>query len=175
MKKILVVLVGIVAVIAIMGMVIPQDFRVEREVVINKPKDFVFSQLKMLKNHDQWSPWAKKDPNMLKEYRGKDGTVGFVSAWSGNKEVGVGEQQIIYIAEGQKIELELRFKKPMEDTSRAYLITEAVDEQQTKVRWGMTGKSPFPGNIICALIGMQNKLGNDFETGLNNLKNVLEQ
>lgn len=169
------VLVGIVAVIAAAGMVIPQEFRVEREIVINKPKDFVFSQLKMVKNHDQWSPWAKKDPNMLKEYRGKDGTVGFVAAWSGNKEVGVGEQQIMYIAEGQKIELELRFKKPMESTSRAYFIIEAVDGQQTKVRWGMTGKSPFPGNVICAVIGMQDKLGKDFETGLSNLKNVLEQ
>jgi len=175
MKKILYILFGIVAVIAGAGMMIPQDFRVEREIIINKPKDYVFSQLKMVKNHDQWSPWAKKDPNMLKEYHGKDGTVGFIAAWSGNKEVGVGEQQITYIAEGQKIELELRFKKPMEDTSRAYLITEAQNDQQTKVRWGMTGKSPFPGNIICAVIGMQDKLGKDFETGLSNLKNVLEQ
>lgn len=175
MKKILLILAVLIGAVFVIGNVLPQDFRVEREIVINKPRDFVFGQLKMLKNHGQWSPWEKKDPNMRKEYRGKDGTIGFVVAWAGNKEVGVGEQEITFIDEGEKIETELRFKEPMEDTSRAYLITETVGENQTKVIWGMTGKTPFPGNIICALMKMQEKLGADFEEGLNSLKAVLEK
>lgn len=175
MKKILAAVLGLAAIVLIAGMIVPADFRVEREIVINKPNDFVFNQLKLLKNHNQWSPWAKKDPNMTMQYDGIDGTVGFVTAWSGNKEVGIGQQRIMFIEEGKKIETELYFKEPMEDTCRAYFMTESTADNQTRVRWGMTGNTPFPGNLICLLMNMQDKLGKDFEEGLNNLKVVLEK
>ena len=175
MKKILIVLFVLVGLVVVVGLVAPKDFHVEREVIINKPKDVVFFQLKYVKNHNQWSPWVKKDPNIVQEYKGTDGTVGFISSWSGNDQVGVGEQEITRIVEGEKIEFELRFKKPMEDTSQAYLITESVGENQTKVRWGMTGKSPFPGNVVCLLMNMKDKIGQEFQNGLNDLKSILEK
>lgn len=34
------------------------------------------------------------DPNMEKEFKGTDGTVGFIYGWNGNKEGGEGEQEI---------------------------------------------------------------------------------
>src|SRR5678815_5858519 len=89
------VVVGVVVVgIAILGFVAPTDLNVEREVVINRPKDDVFNDLRLMKSHDSWSPWMRKDPNIVKQYTGADGTVGFVQSWSGNNEVGVGEQEI---------------------------------------------------------------------------------
>jgi len=169
-------IVGIaVLVIAVLASMAPTDLYVERQVLIEKPKDVVFSELKLVKNHDLWSPWFKKDPNLVKEYKGEDGTVGFVSAWSGNDEVGVGEQEIKSIKEGERIDYELRFMKPMEDTSAAWLITEALDENQTKVKWGMRGKTPFPGNVICMVMNMRQKLAADFDEGLGMLKKHLEQ
>jgi hypothetical protein len=179
MRKILVgvgvVAVLLVATIAVLGAIAPTDLHVEREVVIDKPKDVVFEDLKYVKNHERWSPWFKRDPNLVKAYRGEDGTVGFVNSWSGNDQVGVGEQEIKKIAEGERIDYELRFKKPMEDTSKAYLITEAVGENQTKVKWGMQGKTPFPGNVICMLMNMKQSLAKDFDEGLGMLKTELEK
>lgn len=35
------------------------------------------------------------DPNMRKNFKGTDGTVGFCYAWDGNKKAGKGEQEII--------------------------------------------------------------------------------
>jgi hypothetical protein len=178
-KKILISLGAIVGVavlvIAVLASMAPTDLYVEREVLIEKPKDVVFSDLKLAKNHDHWSPWSKKDPNMVKEYQGEDGTVGFISAWSGNDEVGVGELEIKSIKEGERIDYELRFKKPMEDTSAVWLNTEALDTNQTKVKWGMRGKTPFPGNVICMVMNMKQKLAADLDDGLSMLKKRLEQ
>ena len=178
-KKILIgagiVAVLLIATIAVLGAIAPTDLHVEREVVIDQPKEVVFEDLKYFKNHDRWSPWFKRDPNMQKEYKGEDGTVGFVCSWSGNDQVGVGEQEVTKIAEGERIDFELRFKKPMEDTSTGYLITEAVGENQTKVKWGMQGKTPFPGNVICMLMNMRQTLAKDFDEGLGMLKDELEK
>lgn len=178
MKKVLISLGAVVAVIVlvivVLGAIAPTDLHVEREVVIDKPKDVVFGELKQVKNHEHWSPWYKLDPEIKKEYRGEDGTVGFVSGWSGNDKVGVGEMEVKKITEGERIDFELRFKKPMEDTSAAYLVTEAIGENQTKVKWGMQGKTPFPGSVICMVFNMRETLAGQFDNGLGMLKKRLE-
>ena len=165
----------LVGTIAVLGAIAPTDLHVEREILIYKPNEVVFEDLKYLKNHDRWSPWFKRDPNIVKEYKGEDGTVGFISSWSGNDQVGVGEEEITKIAEGERIDYELRFKKPMEDTSTAYLITEALTDDQTKVKWGMRGRTPFPGNVICMVMNMKQTLAKDFDEGLAMLKADLEK
>ena len=164
----------LVAAVAVLGMIAPTELHVEREVLINQPKNVVFEELKQMKNHDVWSPWFKRDPNLVKKYRGTDGTVGFVSSWSGNEEVGVGEQEITKIAEGERLDYELRFEEPFEDTNTAYLITEENGKAQTKVRWGLDGKLLFPGNIMCMLMNMKAKLAADFDEGLAGLKEHME-
>ncbi len=175
MKKILIGLAILIGIFFLLGLVAPKDFVIEREVVINKPKEQVFNYLRLMKNNQNWSPWSKMDPQMIIEEKGEDGTIGYIYSWSGNKQVGIGEQEIKNIVEGERIDLELRFKEPMEDTSAAYFITEAVDENQTKVKWGMVGKWNFPGNVICMILDMKSKLGEQFQDGLNSLKVVLER
>ncbi len=174
-KKILLGLGVILGLILSIGFVAPKDFVIERAIVINKPKALVFAEIKQLKKHNDWSPWAKLDRNMKVEFRGTDGTVGFVSAWSGNSEVGVGEQEIKAIVEGQKIELALRFKEPMEDSSQVFLTTESLDANQTKVKWTMKGVGKFPFNIVCFFMGMNSKMEKDFDDGLSSLKALLEK
>jgi hypothetical protein len=76
----------------------------------SKTLESVFSYLKLLKNQDNFSVWAKMDPTMTKTFKGNDGQVGFVSAWdSPMKNVGSGEQEILEIEENVKIVSELRF------------------------------------------------------------------
>lgn len=175
MKKILIsiglVLLGLVG----FGMTLPTEMNLEKEIVINKPKDLVFAELKTFKNHSYWSPWAKKDPNMKQEFKGTDGTVGFISSWDGNKDVGTGEEEIKNIVEGERIDVELRFKKPWEDTSKAYFVTIPAGDNMTTVKWGFNGNSPFPFNLICYLTNMKDQLGNEFYLGLVGLKEYIEK
>ncbi len=113
------------------------------------------------------------DPNMKKDFRGTDGTVGFVYAWDGNKNAGKGEQEIKNITEGERVDVEVRFEKPFEGIATAPIITEAVSENQTKVKWGMKGKSKYPMNFMNLF--MNNMLGKDLETSLTTLKSILEK
>ena len=111
---------------------------------------------------------------MKKEYKGTDGTVGFVSRWdSENNEVGKGEQQITNIEEGKRIDLGLHFIRPMESKAAAYMTTEPARSGTTKLSWAMEGRTPYPMNLMNLFIdGM---LGKDMETSLTTLKTVLEK
>jgi hypothetical protein len=171
LKHILLGLVMLVALALITGLFIDNDYAVEREVTISKPKDLVFSYVKSLKNQNDYGVWSLGEPTMKKEYRGTDGTVGFVSAWEGEK-MGKGEQEIKGIQEGQHIDYELRFLEPMPAVAKAQMSTEAVADQQTRVKWGFAGNNPYPKNLMNGL--MKWKLGNDLQEGLNNLKGILE-
>src|SRR3546814_805998 len=109
------------------------------------------------------------DPNAVTTASGTDGTVGFVYAWDGKK-IGKGEQEITNIVEGERMDTQLRFKEPFESEASCYLLTEAQGESQTVVKWGISGKSPYPFNLMSLFFDM----GNDFEEGLQGLKTILE-
>ena len=168
------VILGIVLLIIILGIIAPNAYEVNREIVINKPLTEVFTYLKSLKNQDNWSPWAAKDPNMKKTFTGNDGEVGCVSAWEGNKDVGSGEQELMNIIENVVIESQLRFLKPFKSTSDAYLKVNKADGG-TKVTWGFTGKNKFPISIMMLFMNMDKTVGKDFEEGLEKLKSILEK
>jgi Polyketide cyclase / dehydrase and lipid transport len=153
-----------------------KNYSVEREIVINKPKQQVFDYVKYLKNQNNYSKWATLDKNMKTSFKGTDGTVGFVSAWdSENSELGTGEQEITKISDGDRIDYELRFIKPFEGISPAYMSTESVSDSVTKIKWGMSGTMAYPTNIAMWFMDMKKMIGDDFDTGLTSLKGILEK
>lgn len=172
---ILYIILGIIAALLIAGLFIPKGMKATREIIINKPNAEVFNYIKQLKNQDNYSKWGSMDPNMKKEYRGTDATVGFVSAWEGNKKVGAGEQEITGIEEGRKLSTELRFIKPFKSVARSAMTTEALSDNSTKVSWGFEGQMNYPMNIMKLFMNMEKSIGNDFSTGLSNLKSLLEK
>ena len=179
LKKILLAIAALailgIAVIAVAAIVTPTECKVEREITINRPQADVFEYVKKLKHQNNWGPWFKKDPAMKQEFRGNDGFVGFVSSWkSENADVGAGEQEIVRIVEGQRIDTQLRFKEPMESTADAHLVTEATGPATTKVKWGFTTSMPRPMNVMMLAVDMDALIGKDFQEGLDNLKQILE-
>lgn len=172
---ILLVIAGIIGLVLLLAAVTSKDLNVKRTITIARPLAQVFDYIKHLKNQDNFSKWASMDPNMKKEYRGTDATPGFVSAWEGNKKVGKGEQEILKITEGERVDFELRFIKPWPSTSQAYMTTTDAGNGQTTVSWGFDSKMKYPMNIMKLLMNMEKMLGKDFETGLSNLKTILEK
>ncbi len=175
MYILLYIVVSIVVLILILSLIAPKTYNVFRTVEIAKSKPEVFQYLKSLKKMDEWSPWAKKDPNMEKRFTGIDGEVGCTSYWNGNKEVGEGEQEIKNIVNGERIESELRFLKPFKSTSDCYLQVDDANNGNTKVTWGFSGKHKFPMSIMMLFMSMDKAVGKDFETGLASLKDNLEK
>lgn len=176
LKKVFFFLLALVGILLVVAAFLKKDFAVEREIVINQPKDSVYKYIKFAKNQDYFSVWNKMDPNMKKHESGTDGTIGYISGWeSTNENVGTGEMEIIKLDEGHRVDYELRFKKPMEATNYAYITTEAFSPTQTKVKWGFTGKSPWPFNIFMAAMNMEEVVGKDLQGGLENLKTLMEK
>ncbi|RYY34231.1 MAG: polyketide cyclase [Sphingobacteriaceae bacterium] len=176
LKGILIAVAAIIVLVLIAALFVKGEFDVTRNVVINKPKSEVYDYVKYLKNQNEFSKWARMDPNMKKEYRGTDGTVGFVSAWEGKADsVGKGEQEIKGIEPGKRIDYEIRFIKPMEAIAPAYIALDSVGVSQTKVTWNFHEKMNYPMNIVCAFMDIEDMIGADLQTGLNNLKGILEK
>lgn len=173
LKKVLLVILIIIAIPLIIAIFVKKEYSVEREVVINKPQQEVFNYIRLVKNQENFSVWAMADPNMKTDLKGTDGTVGFIYAWDGNNDVGKGEIEIKNIIENERLDMELRFIKPMEGKGDAFISTEAASPTSTKVKWHMQGESSYPMNFMNLFI--DGILGSDLQTSLDNLKNVMEK
>jgi uncharacterized protein YndB with AHSA1/START domain len=174
-KKTIGALIGIILLLLIVAIFVNKEYSVERKVTIQQPKNLVFNYIKFLKNQDEFSVWMQIDPNIKKEYIGTDGSVGFISSWnSEHKDVGRGEQEIVKIIEGERIEYELRFYEPWESTSPALMTTEIIDENTTLVRWSFYGKMNYPMNLLLLFMNMEEMIGSQLQEGLNSLKDILE-
>lgn len=170
--KILIGILIIIAIPLIMAIFMKKEYAVEREITISKPQQEIFNYIKYLKNQDYYSEWVMMDPNMKKMFRGTDGTAGFVYGWNGNDKAGKGEQEITRIIEGQGINTEVRFEKPMQGIAYATINATAVTANQAKVSWKVTGSITYPCNFMNLFIdGM---MGKDIEKSLANLKDILE-
>ncbi|NNL80663.1 MAG: SRPBCC family protein [Flavobacteriaceae bacterium] len=167
------ILVIIIAIVVILGLFAPKRYDVKRSILVAAPIDKVYNYLKFLKNQDEWSPWKQRDPNMEQEFSGTDGEIGFIARWSGNKEVGEGEQELKHLSENESILTELRFFKPWKSQSDGYFRFKERDNQ-TRVTWGFNGKNKFPINIFMLFYNMEKAVGKDFDEGLSNLKQILE-
>jgi hypothetical protein len=169
-------LAGIIVLFLIIGFFVKKDYSVGKEVVINKSKAVVFDYLRLLRNQNKFSVWGSMDPNMKTEFRGTDGTEGFVSAWDSDvKNVGKGEQEILKIVDGERLDYEIRFLKPFKSTSWAYITTTTVDDNRTRVHWEFNGKMKYPSNLMLVFMNMEKMVGSDLDKGLQNLKTILEK
>lgn len=166
---------GIIVLVLLIGLLTPGQVSIEDTIIINQPVDKVFDYIRHIKNQDNYSTWNMMDPDMKKEYSGTDGEVGFIYKWDSNKEknVGAGEQEIKAIVPLKSLDMELRFKRPMEDVAQSKFTTEAVGPNQTKVMWGFYSKMKFPMTIMKPLLtGMLRKA---LVQGLQKLKTELEK
>jgi hypothetical protein len=158
----------IVAIPLILALFVSKDFHSEREIVIEKPVEEVYNYIRYVKNQDNFGTWQLSDPDMKTQAEGIDGEIGFKYRWEGKK-TGKGSQTIINLVNNQKVETELDFG--FGDPAKSYFLTEEVSSNQTKVIWGISGRTPYPWNLVSLFYDM----GNDFEKGLLNLKNLLEK
>jgi hypothetical protein len=174
LKKILYAIGALVALILIVAAIMPKDLNLESEVIIAKPKQVVFDYVKILDNQKYYSKLVMLDHNVKMSMTGTDGTVGAISAWeSSMDDVGVGEQEIKTIVDGERIEYELRFKKPFEATDSAYTTFEAIDSTHTKVINGFRSKMPFPMNLMMPMV--RKMLTTDMAINMKNLNEQLSK
>ncbi|MCW3088562.1 MAG: polyketide cyclase, partial [Sediminibacterium sp.] len=162
----------LIILLLIVAAFVKKEYSIQRTVAINRSCEAVFDYVRLLKNQDHYNKWWTMDPDAKKEYRGTDGTVGFVAAWDSEmKQAGKGEQEIMQIEDCKRIDFEIRFIKPFEGIADVYMALESLEPEQTRLTWVFKGKNKYPMNLMNLF--MENMLGKDLEASAVNLKTVL--
>lgn len=171
LKTLLVIVLAIVAIVIVLGLIGPSEYRVERSITIPAETGVVWANVSDLEDHEEWSPWAEKDPDMAVTITGDAGQVGQKSEWKGDENVGSGYQQIAMVEENKAVRTDLHFIEPWESQSTATFDLEDLGDS-TRVTWGIEGENNFMGKVMSVFMDMDKMVGPDFERGLANLKEV---
>lgn len=170
LKKIIIVLLIIIAIPLIVALFVPNESASEGQIIINKPKQEVFDYIKYVKNQDNFGVWQLSDTKMKTTSEGIDGTVGFKYSWDSEK-LGKGAQVITKIVEGERMESDMFFYDFNDTPSKTHFIVEGQSPNETLVKWGISGTTPYPWNLMSLFYNMDK----DFEKGLEKLKEIMEK
>lgn len=174
MKTIATTLITAIAAISIYATTKPDDFKVERSNTIKASSEKIFPLINDFNNWPQWSPWEKLDPNMKQTLKGAPKGVGAISEWEGNSDVGAGKIEIIKSTPSSQISMKLDMIKPFQ-ASNDVEFTLATEKDMTKVTWSMSGKNNFIAKVISIFMNCEKMVGDQFEKGLESLKEVAEK
>ena len=161
------------AIIAILFFVIiigrPDEFKVVRSATIAVPPVAVFEQVNDFHKWDDWSPWAKLDPECKNTFGGAPAGKGATFAWDGNKKVGAGRMAIMDGQPPHLIRINLEFLRPFKATNTTEFMFKP-EGNQTIVTWNMFGKNNFMSKAFGLFVNCDNMIGKDFEKGLAQMK-----
>lgn len=152
------------------------EVHVERSAHVDASTEAVYAVLHDLHRFEEWSPWAKLDPDLQAEVQGgaRSG-LGAKYTWIGNDEVGSGTMTIVDATPHRRLEAELLFVQPWQSRSRL-VWSLAPDADGCRVTWVLQGNTE---GLLAKTMGMfldiDKLLGKDFAIGLARLKHVVER
>ncbi len=169
-------LIGIIVVLAVVfvggAFFMPREVTVARSIEIDKPAAEIFPHVNALKAAEGWSPWLGRDPEVQLTYSGPEEGVGNKLVWaSEHPQVGNGSQEIIASEPDKMVQTALDFG-PMGSAVAQFDLVEAGGK--TTVTWGF--ETDLGNNPMARWMGtqMDKWVGGDYETGLANLKALVE-
>lgn len=173
LKKILLVLVVLIAAFAGYVAMQPDELHIQRQATIAAPPAAVFDNVNDLKKWDAWSPWAKMDPNAKVGFEGPAAGKDAVFTWSGNDQIGEGKMTVVDSRPNELVDLKVDFTKPFENTSSSTFEFKP-EANQTVVTWSMGGKQNFIEKAMCIVFNGKKMIGDEMDKGLAKLKSVAE-
>lgn len=174
LKKILLAILGLVALVLGFAATRPDTVHYERSLTMKAPPEKIFPLINDFHQWAGWSPWEKIDPRLKRTYEGAGSGKGAIYGWDGNDDVGSGRMEIMESTPPSKISIKLDFIRPFEGHNTAEFTLEPAGEE-TKVTWAMFGPNTSMGKVFGLFMDMDKMLGSQFETGLNNMKALAEK
>jgi hypothetical protein len=174
LKSIGIVVLVLVAIVVVGGLLLPRYVATSRSRVINAPKEAIMTQVTDLRKWEDWSPWAKLDPNMNSQYSESTAGVGAWMAWESKVDnVGCGKMTIT-AATPDSVAQRMEFKG-MEENPGTAAFYFTPDGGGTKVTW--TGHFDMGAGPIGRWFGLfiGDMIDKDYEKGLEQLATVSEK
>lgn len=165
-------LLGVTAVLALIGLVLPGSAHVERSTLVDAPQETIFTLVNSFDRFHQWSPWHAIDPDARYNRVGPAAGVGAAIAWvSDHPSLGSGGECITASTPHSTVISTLDFGGAGSATSTFTL--EAVSNG-TRVTWSLD--TDFGRNIVARYFGLgfDRMLGPTLELGLDSLEEVAE-
>ncbi len=172
--KIVAAVAVVLAVLAVVISMQPDEFSVSRSALMNAPAEKVFAQINDHHNWEQWSPWGKLDPSMKSSITGPASGTGSVYSWSGNAQVGEGSSTIVESRAKEFVKMKLEFLKPFKGINDVE-FTLKPEGSSTLVTWSMSGKANFISKAMGLLMNCEKMMNGQFDQGLAQLKAIVEK
>ena len=170
-KKAILALAGLLAVVLIVPVFKSPQFRVERSRSIPAAADALFPYFNNHKKFNEINPWLKMDPDAKVSYAGPESGVGAVSSWEGGK-TGKGSATITESKPNESVKLRMDWKEPMEGVSTVE-YTLVPDGGKTKVTWAMYGDNNYVGKLMSLIMDCEKMCGPPFEQGLADIEKAV--
>jgi len=162
-----------IVLIALLYLIGPKDFKVERSLVIKAPRSVIYKHVKSFVLWQEWSPWMEMDTSTQVTYEGSDGTVGSAYSWVGKK-TGKGTISCASIKENEEFNFNMHFMEPMDMSPQGYFKLEDTIGG-TKVRWAFYGENLKLMRILGNFFTNDRMIGPQFERGLQRIKEITEK
>lgn len=150
----------------------PDDFTISRKISMEVPADRIFDHVGDFHKWQDWSPWAKLDPNQATAFEGPENGYGSIMAWSGNNQVGEGRMMITESKPPDHVFYQLDMTKPIQASNRVefHFVNKGT---YTEVYWTMYGKRNFVMKAMNIVFNCDEMVGKQFEQGLQSLKELV--
>lgn len=168
-------LLGLGAVLAVLVVVIasrPSHFRVERTLTMAVPSELPFALVNDFRQWSHWSPYEKMDPTVRKTFSGPASGVGAKYHWVGDK-IGEGEMTLTDVQPNERIVINLEFIKPFASTNTATFEFVPAGGS-TAVTWRMEGEYNIVSKAFGLFMDMDAMFGQHFTDGLTAMKATAE-
>lgn len=162
---------AVAALLLAIGFMLPSQFKVQRSAQIAAPADKVYALIADPREWKRWGAWSARDPAMKMEYSGATSGTGAKWSWQSASE-GNGAMEFTAAVPLERVAYLLTFPDMGMQARGELRIAPAANG--VLVTW--TNEGDMGGNPINRWFGlfMDKLVGPDFETGLENLKNLAE-
>ncbi len=166
--------IGILAatlVVVIIGLLLPSQYSVQRELVINTTPERIHEFTSDLETWPSWTPWFKDDPTLEITLGSITQGVGASQEWEAKK--GGGRLTITRSEPDWGVSYDMDLSKGRPQST--YIMRYEVMSDSTKVVWGMSGDMGW--NIMGRFFNllMDPMVGPMFDDGLTRLKMLAEK
>ncbi|MEZ4382946.1 MAG: SRPBCC family protein [Nannocystaceae bacterium] len=170
-KRILLGLLALVALLLVIGLFLPSTWHVERTVTVAAPPEAIAPLIVEPRQWAQWAAWNNEmDPTMVTEYAGPPSGVGASMRWHGES-MGQGTMVITKVEPG-RVEYDMSLEEQGTPAHGQFLLEPAGGA--TKVTWIDEGDVGWfvPGRYLIPVL--ESMLGDHFQIGLDKLRPLAE-